>query len=486
MTYTVLRILTYVLGITGSALLLPLAVAIAEGERGMVPTFAIPMAVAWITAVAFWLKVRGKPKIIGIQDAFSVVGALWIVICLFGALPLYFSGAFPSFTDAMFESVSGFTTTGATVLADVESLPRSVNIWRCETHWLGGMGVVALAVAMIPMLGAGGFRLIKAEATGPDKSKFTASVATTAKLLWFFYLGMTAVAAILLWHCGMDYIDALCHAFSSMGTGGFSTRNQSVGSFGLPSAEWVCILFMLLASVNFMLYCRLFTGRFADVFRNSELRVFAVIIPVAALAIAGFQSAATEGEGIFRAACFQTASMISSTGFMTHDYTTWLPSSQIVIMALCFAGGCSGSTASGIKIIRWTILAKQFVNELRRHIHPYGVFALRINGAAMRENIIATTAAFIIAYILLAAITALAGAAAGLDVFTAVSGAFSMVGNIGPAFGKLGPSSNYGDIPALLKWWYMFAMLAGRLEIYTLLLLAGGLTRKRANEKGAY
>ena len=486
MTYTVLRILTYVLGITGSALLLPLAVALIENESDMITAFAVPMFAAWTAAAAFWLKARGKPKIIGVQDAFSVVGILWIGICLFGSVPLYLSGAFPSVTDAVFESVSGFTTTGATVLADVESLPRSVNVWRCETHWLGGMGVVALAVAMIPLLGAGGFRLIKAEATGPDKGKLTASVATTAKLLWSFYLGMTAISALLLWHCGMDYVDALCHAFSSMGTGGFSTRNHSVGSFGLPAAEWICTLFMLLASINFLLYCRLLTGRFADVFRNSELRVFVAIIPIAVLAIAGFESASgTGGENVFRDACFQAATMVSSTGFMTHDYTTWLPSSQIVIMALCLAGGCSGSTASGIKIIRWTVLTKQFVNEMRRHIHPYGIFTLRINGSPMRENVISMVAAFIVAYILLAAVTALAGAAAGLDVLTAISGAFSMIGNIGPAFGQLGPSSNYGGIPDPLKWWYMFAMLAGRLEIYTLLLLVGGITRKSDNKNGA-
>ena len=172
----------------------------------MLAPFLIPMAIAWGLAAVFWLKVREKPKVVGIQDAFSVVGILWIAICFFGAIPLYFSGAFPSFTDAMFESVSGFTTTGATVLADVESLPRSVNIWRCETHWLGGMGVVALAVAMIPLLGAGGFRLIKAETSGPDKTKLTSSVATTAKLLWFFYIGMTAIATFLLCRCGMDYM----------------------------------------------------------------------------------------------------------------------------------------------------------------------------------------------------------------------------------------------------------------------------------------
>lgn len=480
MTYTVLRILTYVLGITGSALLLPVTVAAIEGERHMLAPFLVPMAIAWGLAAIFWLKVREKPKVIGIQDAFSVVGILWIVICLFGAIPLYFSGAFPSFTDAMFESVSGFTTTGATVLANVESLPRSVNIWRCETHWLGGMGVVALAVAMIPLLGAGGFRLIKAETSGPDKTKLTSSVATTAKLLWFFYIGMTAIATFMLWRCGMDYVDALCHAFSSMGTGGFSSRNGSVGAFHLPSAEWTCILFMLLSTVNFMLYCRLLTGRFSEVFRNSELRAFLLIAAVSSLALFCIEPSDIAGTGkALRDACFQAAAMLSSTGFMTEDYTSYLPASQIVIIALCLAGGCSGSTASGIKIIRWTVLAKQLVNEMHRLIHPYGVYSLRINGSPIRDSVVSTVSAFVFAYTVLVVISALAGAAAGLDLVTAVSGAFSMVGNVGPAFGELGPTSNYGFIPTALKWWYMVAMLAGRLEIYTLLLLLGNILRKR-------
>lgn len=483
MTYTVLRILTYVLGIAGTSLLLPLAVAVAEGERGMFLPFFLPMLCAWSLAAAFWFKVRGKPAVVGIQDAFGVVGILWMAICVFGSVPLYFSGAFQSFTDAMFESVSGFTTTGATVLADVESLPRSLNVWRCETHWLGGMGVVALAVAMIPLLGAGGFRLIKAETSGPDKTKFTSNVTTTAKVLWSFYLWMTAVAAFLLWHCGMDYVDALCHAFSAMGTGGFSSRNCSVGAFALPSAEWVCIAFMLLASVNFMLYCRLFTGRFSEVLGNSELRSFILAVIVSVGGLYCLEYAGDHGaEGAFREACFQAVSMMTSTGFMTRDYTTYLPAGQMAVIALCLAGGCSGSTASGIKMIRWTVLAKQVINEIRRLIHPYGVFSLRINGVPVREGVVASVAAFVFVYVSLVMSTAIAGTIAGLDIVSAVTGALSMVGNIGPAFGRFAPSSTYADIPAALKWWYMFAMLAGRLEIYTLLLLLGrmALCRKDA------
>jgi trk system potassium uptake protein TrkH len=236
---------------------------------------------------------------------------------------------------------------------------------------------------------------------------------------------------------------------------------------------------MLLASVNFMLYCRLLTGRFSEVFRNSELRAFLLIVMASSLALFCIEPMdAIESGKAFRDACFQSAAMLTSTGFMTEDYTSYLPASQIVIIAICLAGGCSGSTASGIKIIRWTVLAKQFANEMHRLIHPYGVFSLRINGSPVRDGVVSTVSAFVFAYIALIMISAIAGAAAGLDLVTAISGAFSMVGNVGPAFGELGPTSNYGCIPTPLKWWYMIAMLAGRLEIYTLLLLFGNMVRK--------
>lgn len=485
MTYTVLRILTYVLGIVGSALLLPLCVAVVEGERAMVPVFAVPMALAWTATLGFLIKARGKTRIIGIHDAFGMVAVLWMAICVFGAVPLYFSGAFPSLVDALFESVSGFTTTGATVLADVESLPRSVNVWRCQSNWLGGMGVVALAVAMIPLLGAGGFRLIKAETTGPDKRKVTVSVAATAKMLWFIYVGMTVLQAGLLWNLGLDWIDALCHAFSTLGSGGFSTRNGSIGSYGIVDVEWVCVVFMLLTSVNFVLYCKLLTGRFSEVARNSELRAFLVIVPAAMALVAAMEAAPDVEFGkTLRDACFQVASVISSTGFMTHDYTRYLASSQIVIVLLFFLGGCAGSTAGGIKIVRWTMLAKQFANELRRLVHPYGVFTLRMDGITGRERSVPAVASFIFVYFLLVLITAFFGGLSGLEPFTAFTAALAMVGNIGPAFGSLGPSSNYGDVPSLLKCWYMVAMLAGRLEIYTLLLVAGSFARAKSDMKG--
>lgn len=472
MLLSILRVLTYILGIAGSAFLLPLAVAIADSDRRTALVFLIPLIVGWTVAMAFWLAVRKRPKVFDVKSAFGVVGLIWVAICIFGAIPLYFSGAFPSFTDAMFESVSGFTTTGASVLQEVESLPRSVNLWRCETHWLGGMGVIALAVALIPLLGIGGFRLIKAETTGPDKEKLTSFIANTAKSLWLIYVMLTAVQTVLLHFAGLGWVDSLAHAFSTMGTGGFSTRNASVGAFGLPAAEWICTLFMLLASVNFALYYKLFTGRIRDVAGDSELRAFAMLVVASITAAMLLESNdAMPFSRTLRDVAFQVSSVVSTTGFMTADYTTWCPPAQVVVLLLFFIGGCSGSTAGGIKVIRWTILAKEIGNEMRRIIHPHQVFTLRINGKPGHESLIPVVASFIVMYFLLVLSTTFAGTIAGLDVFTSLTAAASMVGNVGPAFGQLGPTANYGFLPAALKWWYCVAMLAGRLEIYTLLIM---------------
>ena len=472
MLLSILRVLTYILGIAGSALILPLAVAIADSDRRMEIVFLVPLLVGWVVAIAFWFAVRKRPKVFDVKSAFGVVGLIWIAICIFGSIPMYFSGAFPSFTDAMFESVSGFTTTGASVLQEVETLPRSVNLWRCETHWLGGMGVIALAVALIPLLGIGGFRLIKAETTGPDKEKLTSFIANTAKSLWLIYVMLTVVQMLLLHFAGLGWVDSLAHAFSTMGTGGFSTRNASVGAFGLPAAEWICTLFMLLASVNFALYYRLFTGRLRDVAGDSELRAFAMVVLASIAAATLLESnASTAFSQTLRDVSFQISSVVSTTGFMTADYTRWHPPAQVVILLLFFIGGCSGSTAGGIKVIRWTILAKEIGNEMRRIVHPHQVFTLRINGKPGHESFIPVVASFILMYFILVLSTTFAGAIAGLDILTSLTAAASMVGNIGPAFGQLGPTANYGFLPAALKWWYCFAMLAGRLEIYTLLIM---------------
>ena len=482
------RVFICVCALASVSLALPLAVALADGAWRAAAAFAVSFAVGLAAAAIPGIRIlrtRGgaggradsaAPPVPG--DAIAAVGVAWIAVCLFGAIPLWASGAFPSVVDAVFESVSGFTTTGATVLSDVESLPRAVNVWRCETHWLGGMGVIALVVALVPLLGIGGFRLMNAESTGPEKGKLTARIADTAKVLWTLYVALTAVQAVLLRFCGMGWIDALCHAFSTLGTGGFSTRNASIASFASPAAEWVCTAFMFAAAVNFAVYYRLLSQRGRGVRSATEPKVLLVLYGGAAALVAVALSRAGESAGrAVRLAAFQVASVLSTTGFASADFAVWTPAAQAVLLALMLVGGCSGSTAGGVKVVRWTILARQAGVEMRRLLHPRGVYAVRIDGIPVQDGLVVRVAAFLFAYLVLVCATALAGATAGLPPLEAVTAALSMVGNIGPALGALGPIANYGAQPAPLKLWYCFAMLAGRLEIYTMLVLALRLPR---------
>lgn len=474
------RVVAFVFAVAALALLPPLAVSFYDGE-GMrcAAAWGVPSAAAAAVALAAWLAGRRKGGRAGdafalmeSRGAFRLVGGVWVAMGLFGALPLYFSGAFPAFVDAVFESVSGFTTTGASVATDVEALPRSVNLWRCMTHWFGGMGVIALAVALVPLLGVGGFRLIKAETTGPEKGRVTPKIADTAKALWLIYAVLTAAQALLLRFAGLGWFDAACHAFSTLGTGGFSTRNASIGAFANPAAEWICTIFMLLATVNFALYYKLVARRFAEIARDSELRAFAAIVAVAvsAVAIVEFADYGSCAASL-RHSAFQVASVISTTGFMSADYAQWQGAAQVALFALFFVGGCSGSTAGGIKVIRWTVLAKQARNEFRRILHPREVVTLRINGVPGRDDFVPLVAAFVFLYLALVLAASFAGALAGLGLVEAVTAALSMAGNIGPAFGSLGPTENYAALPDALKWFYSFTMLAGRLEIFTMLAL---------------
>ncbi|MBQ8111875.1 MAG: TrkH family potassium uptake protein [Kiritimatiellae bacterium] len=479
MSFSIIRIFSYMLGIVGAALLLPFAVGCLNGEERAAMAFGVPMAASLLTALAFWYRQKGGVKTISVEGAFMVVGGIWIVIGLFGALPYYLSGATTTFTDAVFESVSGFTTTGATIMVNVEVLPKSVNLWRCETHWLGGMGVIALAVALIPLLGVGGFRMIKAETTGPEKSKLTSRIATTAKTLWGVYFVFTLTQTLLLRYFGLSWFDALCHAFSTMGTGGFSTYNDSVAHFNSTAVDWTCTAFMLIASVNFTLYFNLLTFKMREVFLDTELRGFLLIVVVAigAVTLIELQEYGDAAKSL-RYSAFQVASIISTTGFVTADYARWLPGAQMVLLVLFLIGGCSGSTAGGVKVVRWAILWKQLKNEFRRLLHPHEIVSLRLNAMSGREEFVPLVASFLFVYMLLVAVTSLVGALSGLGIVESVTGALSMIGNVGPAFGALGPSATFAPLHWAVKWWYSFVMIAGRLEIYTVLILIGQALRR--------
>ena len=468
---TFIRIICVILSIVGISFVFPIGTAAICGEYQVIPSFAIPMAIA-ITLGIFGFFFGKKRQIhVSTRGVFLLVSLAWITISLSGSVPLVLSGYIPNITNAVFESVSGFSTTGATILSEVEHLPRSINLWRCEMHWLGGMGIIALTVALLPLLGIGGFQLIKAESTGVEKGKITPKMATTAKTLWGLYFGLTVIMAILLRIFGMDTIDAISYAFSTLGTGGFATRNNSIASYNSVPIEIICTIFMFLAGINFSLYFYVLTRKTSELKKNTEFKayVFGFVIAVLCITFSLIPHYGTIKKA-FRYASFQVGAIMTTTGFATDDYLMWPPVSQFLLFLLFFVGGSAGSTAGGFKVVRWVVLAKQARNEILRMLHPHGIFTVRLNEKPGRKDLVFNVAAFTFVYFAFTFVTTFMGALHGLDVFTALTASLSMIGNIGPAFGSLGPADNYGWLPATLKWWYCFAMIAGRLELYNLII----------------
>lgn len=463
-----IRLFSIILSIIGVSMILPLLVAFFYKETSVISSFLIPFSVSLIFGITGLFSIKKTPFQLGTRTVFFFVSFSWIVISVFGAVPLYLSGFFPSFLDAFFESVSGFSTTGATVLAEIDSLPRSINLWRMEMHWLGGMGIIALTTAILPLLGTDGFQLVKAESTGPEKGKITPKMANTAKALWTIYLFLTILQTVLLLFCKMDFVDALGHAFSTLGTGGFSSKTASLQGFNSLSAEIVCTIFMFLAGVNFSLYYFLITKKFDQIKKNSELKAYAIIFFTVILLLTFTLIEFYGGFGkALRYASFQVASIMSTTGFATADFMAWPSSSQFLLFLLFLIGACSGSTAGGLKVIRVVILSKAAKVQMLKMLHPHGIFSVRINKENCRNDLVMNVAAFTFVYALLTLITTFIGTLGGLEVFQAFTASLSMLGNIGPAFG---PFFDYGWIPSFVKFWYCFMMIAGRLEIYNLII----------------
>lgn len=465
------RLIFIILSIVGLSLILPILTALSCSEFFVIPSFAIPLCVSLALGIVFYFAGRKTKIKFSIRSVFAFVALAWISISVFGSFPLMLSGAIPDFCNAFFESVSGFSTTGTTILSDIEFLPRSINLWRCQMHWLGGMGIIALTVALLPLLGVGSFQLIKAESTGPEKGQITPKMASTAKTLWLLYVALTAVHAIALKIAGLDLIDSICHAFSTLGTGGFSTKNSRIGTYNSLAVEIICTVFMFLAGINFSLYFYMITGKFEEVKKNSELKAYVSIfvICVAVISIVLIPHYGSFLQAL-RYSSFQVASIMTTTGYATDDFTTWPSAAQFFIFILFFMGGCSGSTSGGFKIIRWVVLKKQAWNEMLRMLHPHGIFTVSINQKAGRKDLVFNVAAFAFVYFGLVALTTMIGTFCKLDLFTALTASLSMIGSIGPAFGSLGPSENFGAISPFLKYWYCFAMIAGRLELYNLII----------------
>ena len=457
--------------IAALAMLLPIGVALWMGEYAVISAFAVPLAACFVPAASALIAARKTPFELSPAGGFAAVAVCWFVVCVIGALPFYFAGAAGA-VDALYESVSGFTTTGASVMRNVSALPASVNVWRCLTHWLGGMGIVVLTAAILPLIGGRSYWLIMAETTGPEKGKITPKITQSAKVLWLIYLGFTAAQTILLRITGMSFIDALCHAFSTMGTGGFSTKSEGIAFYDSRAVEGICAAFMFLAGINFSLYFAAFAGRRGEIAKNSELRAYCAVTAASSIIITVILFFAAKTFSSALTAAFHAISVMTTTGFATQDFTQWHPAAQMILFFLMFTGGCAGSTAGGIKIIRWVVLAKQTAREYLRTLHPHGVFTLAINAKPVNGQFVFSSGAFVALYLAVVFAAALFTAIVdNIDPLTSLTSSLAVTGNIGVAFGQAGPAGSFAGFSAPVKLVQCFAMLVGRLELYAVLLL---------------
>jgi trk system potassium uptake protein TrkH len=407
-----------------------------------------------------------------------------------GALPYLFAGVVDSFWAALFESMSGFTTTGATIFADIEALPHGILFWRSLTHWLGGMGIIVLVIAVLPYLGVGGMQLFRAEVPGPTPERLRPRITQTAKLLWLVYLALTVLQTVLYLLGGMGPFDAVTHTFGTLATGGFSPRNASLGHFQSPYIQYVTILFMYLAGVNFALHFRAATGRL-EYFRDSEWRFYTGVVLAAGLLLTvlnlgtgGYELDLAGGELALRDALFQATSIVTTTGYVTADYELWVPGAQAVLFALMFVGGMAGSTGGSMKAVRVLLVLKQVWMELRKHLHARAIFLARVGRHVVREDVLANVIGLVMLYLMLVLAGALALGFLGMDLLTALGASAATVGNIGPGFGAVGATDNYGWMGPWAHAVLTFLMLAGRLEIYTVLLLFLPETWRHARRRG--
>ncbi len=407
------------------------------------------------------------------RDGFIIVTFGWILASLAGALPFWLTGVIPSPVAALFETMSGFTTTGASVLSRLNAVPRGILLWRALTHFFGGMGILVLCVAVLPFLGVGGMQVFRAEMPGPSKDRLTPRIITTAKYLWFIYVGLVIVEALLLKYAGMPWFDSWCHSFASIATGGFSTQDASIGFYHNVRIEMIVTVFMFLAGVNFALHYRAVTGQPLSYFRDPEflfyLGVWVTFGLVVTLNI--WHTLFPTFPAAFRAAFFTVTSIMTTTGFATADFGQWPALSQVLLVLLMFVGACAGSTAGAIKLIRFMVLIKAMIRELRVFLYPQAVMQVKVGGTPVEPQVVSNIAAFFVIYMLI-----FAGATAIMcfyapDITTALTAVAATLGNIGPGLGAVGPVQTYAEIPDAGLFLLTLCMLLGRLELYTVLVL---------------
>ena len=447
----------------------------------------VSSAITWLSC--WWMILAGRKaeKKVGEREGYVIVAAVWIIYSLFGMLPFWLSGTLPEITNAWFETMAGFTTTGATVIRDVTAVTHSILLWRSLMQWIGGMGIIVLSVAILPMFGLGGMQLYSAEVTGVSYEKLSPRIADTAKHMWITYIGLTVGEGFLLWLFGMGKFDAVCHSFSTISTGGFSTRNDSMISDN-AAIQWITAIFMFLSGLNFTQLIYLFRGKPQRLLKDEETRWYAGAVIVATLILAtglfihyGIEHDVrkiVELENIFltveralRKGFFMVCSAMTSTGFAASDYMTWPKLLWVFVFFLMWTGASSGSTAGGIKWVRLAIFAKSAMAEIKRRIHPNAVIPVRFNGCTLREQTTSNIMAFMFFYVGIIVLAVLVFCASGVAFDEAIGTAVSAMGNVGVSIGQFGPSGTYADYPVVAKWTATFVMLIGRLEIFTVLLL---------------
>ncbi|PSQ92636.1 MAG: potassium transporter [Bacteroidetes bacterium SW_4_67_19] len=478
----------------GVALLAPMGVALWYGEPQWW-SFGVVAVGALAFGGASWQVLggpQGRTSDLGVREGFAIVALSWLVLSLVGAAPFVLGGVLESYTDAFFETASGFTTTGATILGGynpgIEEIPKAFHFWRSLAHWMGGMGIIVLTLAILPILGIGGMQLFKAEVPGPSADKLTPRVRETAKRLWLIYVGLTAAEALLLLP-SMTLFDAVNHAFSTMATGGFSPEGGSIADYNSAYVDWIITVFMFFAGMNFALHFRMIAGGRITVFEDTELRVYAAVGGTAAIVIAlgtwqptmevlpdtyrsemEFAGYETIPEAL-RYAAFQAASITTTTGFATADFEVWPPLAKGTLLVLFFGGGMAGSTAGGPKVVRHILLFKNSFKQLKQLVHPQALVPVRLGGQVVSDDVLNGVLSFIVLYFALLGFGIVVMAAMGLDLITSFGATIACLGNIGPGWGDVGATDHYAHIPLLGKWVLSFLMIAGRLEVFTLLVL---------------
>ena len=470
-TLHVIGALVFFLGLT---MLLPLAFSYYYQDSAILPLLYAAAATV-LTGGIMFLAFRDKEAEKGLshREGMAIVAFGWFAAGLFGGLPFLFAGTFSMPVDCFFESFSGFSTTGASVLVDIEAVPRGILFWRSLTHWLGGMGIIVLGIAILPFLGVGGMQLYKAEVPGPVPDKLKPRIKDTAMVLWKVYVLFSLIEAVLLMFGGMDLFDALCHTFGTMATGGFSTKNASIASFQSAYIDWIITLFMVLAGINFSLHYQFLKGRPLILWRDPEFRFFGglllIFTTIIFICLWG-----TSYDGFWdslRYSAFQVASILTTTGFATADYEIWAALAQAILLFCMFVGGSAGSTGGGMKCMRIQLLLKHAYHGLFKMIHPRSVNRIRFGRAVVQPETLSSIQGFFVLWLTLFVISAFIVAASGVDVLSSFAASLACIGNIGPGVGSVGPTDNYAHLPQLAKWVLMFCMVLGRLEIFTIIIL---------------